>query len=144
MNLKYYYWYYKNALPGWLCDALVSNVLKDQQIKTGLVNPKKGGVTDLKIRDSNICFLTDQWLKSVLTFYMQDANQRAGWNFRTMAPNKARAKLNAICIDNEFYKDGLKIYLKILGYENQNEWLNEQITTRVRAEGEENNFGCFG
>ena len=81
MNLKYYYWYYKNALPGWLCDALVSNVLKDQQIKTGLVNPKKGGVTDLKIRDSNICFLTDQWLKSVLTFYMQDANQRAGWNF---------------------------------------------------------------
>ena len=59
MNLKYYYWYFKNALPGWLCDALVSNVLKDQQIKTGLVNPKKGGVTDLKIRDSNICFLTD-------------------------------------------------------------------------------------
>lgn len=61
-----------------------------------------------------------------------------------MAPNKARAKLNAICIDNEFYKDGLKIYLKILGYENQNEWINEQVAARVRAEGEENNFGCFG
>ena len=81
MNLRYYYWYYKNALPGWLCDALVSSVLKNREIKTGLVDPQKGGVTDLKIRDSNICFLNDQWLKSVLTFYMQDANQRAGWNF---------------------------------------------------------------
>ena len=37
MNLRYYYWYYKNALPDWLCDALVSSVLKNQNIKTGLI-----------------------------------------------------------------------------------------------------------
>ena len=81
MNLKYYYWYYKNALPDWLCDALVSHVLKSQKIDTGKVSPQKGGVTDLKIRDSNICFLNDQWLTSVFNYYMQDVNQRAGWNF---------------------------------------------------------------
>ena len=89
-------------------------------------------------------YIRDDGSLNWVRYWRQWKKQRAGWNFRTMAPNKARAKLNAICIDNEFYKDGLKIYLKILGYENQNEWLNEQITTRVRAEGEENNFGCFG
>jgi PKHD-type hydroxylase len=81
MNLRYYYWYYKNALPGWLCDALVDNVLKTNKVKAGRVSPKEGGVKDLKIRDSNICFLNDQWLTSVFNYYMQDANQRAGWNF---------------------------------------------------------------
>ena len=38
MNLRYYYWYYKNALPDWLCDALVSSVLKNQKIKTKIAS----------------------------------------------------------------------------------------------------------
>ena len=70
--------------------------------------------------------------------------KRAGWNFRTMAPNKARLKLRAIKVDNDFYHNGIKIYLKILGHENEIEWLKNEIATRVRDSDESDNYGCFG
>ena len=61
-----------------------------------------------------------------------------------MAPNKARLKLRAIKVDNEFYHNGIKIYLKILGHENEIEWLKNEIATRVRDSDESDNYGCFG
>jgi hypothetical protein len=53
-----------------------------------------------------------------------------------MAPNKARIRLRAVIIDNEFYKNGIHIYLKLIGYENENEWLHDQIASRIHGSNE--------
>lgn len=81
MNLKYYYWYYKEVLPKWFCNALIKDTIENKKIDTGLISPSNKGLKNLKIRDSNICFLKDQWLSNILDFYLKDANKRAGWNF---------------------------------------------------------------
>jgi hypothetical protein len=55
-----------------------------------------------------------------------------------MALNKARAQLHAVAVDADFYKNGIHIYLKILGYENQIEWLHRQVATRIQKTGGSN------
>ena len=60
--------------------------------------------------------------------------KRKEWNRRTMALNKARAQLHAVAVDADFYKNGIHIYLKKLGYENHIEWLQIEIAARLGEE----------
>jgi hypothetical protein len=80
----------------------------------------------------NIKYYWDTWAK-----------KRETWAIRTMALNKAKARLEAIRIDTMFYHRGLNLYLKILGYEEQKEWLRDQITTRICQERGADHQDCF-
>ena len=50
MNLKYYYWYYKEVLPKWFCNALIKDTIENKKIDTGLISPSNKGLKNLKIR----------------------------------------------------------------------------------------------
>lgn len=81
MNLQHYYWYFESALPSRLCDDIVKYGLEQQDI----VAVTKGD-NDLKNiqrkRKSNIVWMDERWIYKEIHPYVQDANQRAGWNYQ--------------------------------------------------------------
>ena len=59
------------------------------------------------------------------------------WKRRqTVGLGHAKRILKDIEVDAEFYKTGIYIYLKILGYGKQTDWLREVIAARVSAANE--------
>ena len=49
--------------------------------KTKLKNTTIEFTEKLKLRDSDICWLNDQWLYDVIDPYLREANKMADWNF---------------------------------------------------------------
>ena len=89
MNLTNYYWYFKSAVPSRICDDIVKygKSLQDQMAVTGgYGDPKKLNqqqVKDLKKkRDSNIVWLSENWIYKELHPYIRQANDNAGWKFQ--------------------------------------------------------------
>ena len=89
MNLTNYYWYFQSAIPARICDDIVryGKQLQDQMAVTGgygeakKLNPKQ--VKDLKKkRNSDIVWMSDQWIYKEIQPYIHDANTNAGWNFQ--------------------------------------------------------------
>ena len=86
INSQYCYWYFKRALSEKFCDDVVA-LAKKQKEKlaiTGkyenvgsddLTDPQK---TDLKkLRDSNICWLSEPWIYRFVHHYIHEANKNA-------------------------------------------------------------------
>ena len=89
MNLKNIYWYFQEVLSPRFCDELIEygNSQKEHRGVTGKFQDKKnlGGaqLKDLKKkRDSNIAWLSDQWIYKEVQPYVKIANKNAGWNFQ--------------------------------------------------------------
>ena len=92
MNLEYYNWSFKGALPVHLCKDIVAYGLKHtpSTASTGLYhrdlkkNPlNKQELKKLqKIRHSNIAWLNDPWIYNEIQPYINVANKNAGWNFQ--------------------------------------------------------------
>jgi len=88
MNLKNYYYYFKDALPKRFCDELIKygNEKKDSLGRTGHYdtnNITNKQVKDLKKkRDSNVCFLADPWIHKEILPFIHEANEKADWNFQ--------------------------------------------------------------
>ena len=89
MNLHNCYWYYKQAVPERLCNDIIKYglQLKEQMAITGgYGDPKnlnKQQVKDLKKkRDSNIVWLSENWIYRELHPFIRQANTNAGWNFQ--------------------------------------------------------------
>ena len=88
MNLFNYYWYFQSAIPVRICDDIVKygKQLKDQMAVTGGYDHKKINqkqITDLKKkRNSNIVWMSDQWIYKEIRPYVHRANSNAGWNFQ--------------------------------------------------------------
>ena len=94
MNLKYYYWFWKNAIPRRLCDEIIQYGLKHKQGRatTGdqgrdrdfLKNPLS--VKEIKQlkkkRDSAVVWMNDNWIYKEIQPYVQESNSVAGWNFQ--------------------------------------------------------------
>ena len=94
MNLQYYYWWFKSAIPPRICDDIVNYGLshkddtaitgglgQDRDLKKHPLNKKE--IKDLKKkRDSNIVWMDDRWIYKEIQPYVKEANQRAGWNFK--------------------------------------------------------------
>jgi PKHD-type hydroxylase len=81
MNLKYNFWFFRNAIPPHECGRIIKHGLsyKDQEGVTGI----KGEVSNnKKLRDSSICFIDDPWIYRLIMPYVQVANKNAGWNFQ--------------------------------------------------------------
>ena len=89
MNLQNYFWYFKSAVPAHICDHIVKYGLqtKEQMAVTGgYGDPNKLNqqqVKDLKKkRDSNIVWLSENWIYKELHPYIRQANANAGWQFQ--------------------------------------------------------------
>ena len=94
MNLKYYYWFWKNVIPRRLCDEIIQYGLKHKQGRatTGdqgrdrdpLKNPLS--VKEIKQlkkkRDSAVVWMNDNWIYKEIQPYVHHANVSAGWNFQ--------------------------------------------------------------
>ena len=83
MNLQYYYWYFKNAIPSRICDDIIryGKQLQQQTAITGQNKNKK--IKDLKKqRDSNIVWLNERWIYNEIHPFVRAANENAGWNFQ--------------------------------------------------------------
>ena len=89
MNLQYKYWYFEKALPSSFCNDVIKHALakKDERkggtfgIDTRKKLTKKQSLHLKKHRDSNIVWLTDQWVFDAIIPFVNTANKNAGWNF---------------------------------------------------------------
>jgi len=88
MNLSNYYWYFKKAVPGHICDDIIKYGLQTREemaVTGGFGNQKlnQRQVKDLKKkRDSNIVWLAENWIYKELHPYIHKASANAGWNFQ--------------------------------------------------------------
>ena len=88
MNLEYYYWYFKSAIPPKICDEIIKYGL-EQQDQLALTGKFKSGedlseeqLKDLsKKRKSNVVWMNDNWIYKEIHPYIHQANVNAGWNF---------------------------------------------------------------
>tara|TARA_R110000803_G_scaffold47340_1_gene98802 strand:- start:2719 stop:3360 length:642 start_codon:yes stop_codon:yes gene_type:complete len=93
MILSDYYYYFQNALTPRFCDELIKHGLSqqeqlaltgDQTLKIAMEGGlKQKDIKDLKKkRDSNITWLSDNWIYKEIHPYIMEANKLAGWNFQ--------------------------------------------------------------
>lgn len=92
MNLSTYYYYFKEVLSPKFCDELVAygRQQQEQLALTGNMNKKDLGKNPLskkelknlkKQRDSNVTWLSEEWIYKEIRPYIHIANKEAGWNF---------------------------------------------------------------
>ena len=95
MNITNYYWYFQSVIPPRICDMIVQygKAEKNREIMAitgGFGRDRdlnkepltKDEIKDLqKKRDSNIVWMSDQWIYKEIQPYVHKANQNAGWNF---------------------------------------------------------------
>jgi PKHD-type hydroxylase len=90
MYLENYYYYFKKSFNDDFCKSIIS--LGNKKIKekgsAGKFNKKnkknfsKKEVQELnKLRNSDICWLNDQWIYDIIQPYLDEANKMSGWNF---------------------------------------------------------------
>ena len=93
MNLKYYYWFWKNVIPGRLCDDIIRHGLRNK--KERAITEDHGKDRDLlknplsvkeikqlkKTRDSQVVWLYERWICDIIQPFIHTANRNAGWNF---------------------------------------------------------------
>jgi len=94
MNLKHNYWFWKNVIPGRLCDEIIQYGLRNKKEKATIGDPGKGrdllknplSVKEIKQlkkkRDSAVVWMNDNWIYKEIRPYVQGANSAAGWNFQ--------------------------------------------------------------
>jgi len=95
------YWYYTKALDDETCDKIISLGLsknlktastrgkqeKNQKNKKSIsiedktIQEIEGNKENYYIRDSEISWLTDQWIYDLVVPFINDANVRAGWKY---------------------------------------------------------------
>jgi PKHD-type hydroxylase len=85
MELKYCYWYFNNALSDKICDEILAYGKSKAEEKAiiGREDKPKVSEKDLsKIRNSNIVWLSEDWIYNEIHPFVKTANQNAGWNFQ--------------------------------------------------------------
>ena len=88
MNLSFYYWWFKAALPERICDEILEfgKSTENEEAWTGgkLIGeehtPKELDVVKRK-RISKVSWLNESWIYKELHPFVHEANRRAGWNF---------------------------------------------------------------
>jgi len=92
MNLNYIYYYFTGVLKDDFINrvrdiARASNEQKgsigseEAMIKSGKKPTTKDTTRFEKLRDSNVAWIDQQWLYDAIHPYVQEANEKAGWNF---------------------------------------------------------------
>ena len=88
MYLDNYYYYFSKAFDDRFCKT-VKDLAKKQKPVKGTISKTKQQIKNKDVefvekkdyRDSDICWLNDQWLYDVIDPFLQEANKMANWNF---------------------------------------------------------------
>ena len=95
MNISNYYWYFESVIPERICDLIVKYGKSEKQKEHMAITGGYGRDRDLdkqplteeeikdlqKKRDSNIIWMSDQWIYKEIHPYVHMANKNAGWNY---------------------------------------------------------------
>lgn len=87
MNLKNHYYYFTKPFSSEFCDKIVNKAfsLRKEKGTTGEFNQSKKTKKDLKemlkLRDSDVIFLSEDWIYNEVVPFIKEANQKADWNF---------------------------------------------------------------
>jgi PKHD-type hydroxylase len=82
MNLTNSYYYFKSVIPERICDDIVKYGNQMKSEKAGIDHDNTGSEFNLKKRNSNIVWTSDQWIYKEIQPYIHEANKRANWNFQ--------------------------------------------------------------
>jgi len=87
MNVKIPYYYFKEAFTSDFCDKVLTkvSVLNKNKAVVHSFNKSKKTKKDLKnllkLRDSDVIFLSEKWIYDEIVPHIKTANKEAGWNF---------------------------------------------------------------
>jgi len=88
MNLNCYYWIFPSALSHKFCDDVIQYALSkpEKTARTGASGDNKLSKEELfqlkTQRDSDVVWLSEEWIYNELHPYVHEANSQAGWNFQ--------------------------------------------------------------
>tara|TARA_R100001377_G_scaffold48559_1_gene28035 strand:+ start:69 stop:677 length:609 start_codon:yes stop_codon:yes gene_type:complete len=105
MNYKKLFYYFDSALSPFLCDKIIEEGYSNNPNialtgRTGYTRSKKEIEQTKEIRNSNISWIGDWWVKKELEPYVKKANEMAGWNFNF---TKSEASQFTIYEPGEYY-----------------------------------------
>ena len=87
-HTKHVYWYFESVLSDRFCDHVIKlgNSKQEKLGVTGAETKKEKlseeEINNLKLkRDSNIVWLSDQWIYNMIHPYVHIANKNSGWNY---------------------------------------------------------------
>ena len=105
MNYKKLFYYFDSALSPFLCDKIIKEGYSNNPDfaltgGTGYTRSKKEIEKTKEIRNSNISWIDDWWVKKELEPYVKRANEMAGWNFNF---TKSEASQFTIYEPGEYY-----------------------------------------
>tara|TARA_B100000795_G_C22763584_1_gene424693 strand:- start:779 stop:1387 length:609 start_codon:yes stop_codon:yes gene_type:complete len=105
MNYKKLFYYFDSALSSFLCDKIIEEGYSNNPNialtgSTGYTRSKKEIEQTKEIRNSNISWIGDWWVKKELEPYVKKANEMAGWNFNF---TKSEASQFTIYEPGEYY-----------------------------------------
>ncbi len=81
MNLTNFYYYFKSVIPERICNDIVKYGNQMKSKKTGIEKDNSGSKFNLKKRNSNIKFFSDQAIYDQIIYYVRKANESANWNY---------------------------------------------------------------
>ncbi len=86
MNYKKLFYYFDSAFSPFLCDKIIEEGYSNNPDfaltgRTGYTRSKKEIEKTKEIRNSNVSWINDWWVKKELEPYVKRANEMAGWNF---------------------------------------------------------------
>ena len=105
MNYKKLFYYFDSAFSPFLCDKIIKEGYSNNPDfaltgKAGYTRSKKEIEQTKEIRNSNISWINDWWVKKELEPYVKRANEMAGWNFNF---TKSEASQFTIYEPGEYY-----------------------------------------
>ena len=105
MNYKKLFYYFDSAFSPFLCDKIIEEGYSNNPDfaltgKAGYTRSKKEIEQTKQIRNSNISWIDDWWVKKELEPYVKRANEMAGWNFNF---TKSEASQFTIYEPGEYY-----------------------------------------
>jgi len=105
MNYKKLFYYFDSAFSPFLCDKIIKEGYSNNPDfaltgKAGYTRSKKEIEKTKEIRNSNISWIDDWWVKKELEPYVKRANEMAGWNFNF---TKSEASQFTIYEPGEYY-----------------------------------------
>jgi len=105
MNYKKLFYYFDSAFSPFLCDKIIEEGYSNNPDfaltgKTGYTRSKKEIEKTKEIRNSNVSWINDWWVKKELEPYVKRANEMAGWNFNF---TKSEASQFTIYEPGEYY-----------------------------------------
>ena len=105
MNYKKLFYYFDSAFSPFLCDKIIEEGYSNNPDfaltgKTGYTRSKKEIEKTKEIRNSNVSWIDDWWVKKELEPYVKRANEMAGWNFNF---TKSEASQFTIYEPGEYY-----------------------------------------